>query len=58
MCSEVDEVQFICLLHISPLLIYKALYGILQLLAMRQHISNLFKKQGCPKTLHICEELY
>lgn len=32
--GEVD-VQFICLLHISSLLFYKALYGILQLLAVK-----------------------
>lgn len=35
LCSEVDVVQFISLLHISPLLFDKTLYGILQLLAGR-----------------------
>lgn len=39
--SEVDGVQFVCLLQISPLLLYQALDGILQLLPVtQQHLSG------------------
>ncbi len=43
LCCEVDVVQFVCLLHISPLLFYKALYGILQLLPVRKQQNSVQK---------------
>lgn len=35
LCGEVDVVQFLRLLHLSPLLLHQDLYGVLQLLAVK-----------------------
>lgn len=40
LCSEVDAVQFIHLLHVPPLQLYQVLYGVLQLLAAGRQIDS------------------